>query len=142
MVDVDHVDGRDRGVGVGVGREQRPPRAREQVHRLLEELDAAHLRHAIVRQQDSDPRPAQLQVTQGVHRLGSRGRPYDSVVLAVLAAQVPRHRPRHGRVVVDGEQDGPVGGLGLAADGRQVQVLGHGCEKSGRSPTVKPSWSS
>ena len=128
VVDVDHVDGRDRSVGVGVRREQRPPCAREQVHRLLEELDAAHLRHAVVGEQHRDPRAAQLQLAQDLHRLGARGRAYDSVVLSVLTPQVAGHRSRHRRVVVDGQQYGPVRGLGLVAAGWRGGVLGHGCE--------------
>jgi hypothetical protein len=72
VVDVDHVDRLDRGVGVGVRGEQRPPGVREQVHRLLEELDAVHLRHPVVGEQNGDPAAAQLDLLERVQRLGGR----------------------------------------------------------------------
>jgi hypothetical protein len=51
VVDVDDVDRADRGVGVGVRGEQGSAGAREDVHRLLEELDAGHARHPVVGEQ-------------------------------------------------------------------------------------------
>ena len=107
VVDVDDVDGGDRGVGVGVRREQRAPRPREQVHRLLEELDAAHLRHPVVGQQHGDPVAAQLQLAQCLERLGTGGRAHHPVVLAVLAPQVAGDGTGHRGVVVDREDDRP-----------------------------------
>ena len=51
VVQIDHVDGVDGGARVGIRGEQDTPGGREEVHRLLEEFDAVHLRHPVVRQQ-------------------------------------------------------------------------------------------
>ena len=105
MVEVDHVDRLDGRVGVGVGGQQRPPGVREQVHRLLEELDAAHLRHPVVGEQHRHRVAAQLELPQRLQRLAPGLGPHDPVVLPVAPAEVPGDRPRHPRVVVHREQD-------------------------------------
>ena len=64
MVEVDHVDGVDGGAGVGVRGEQDAPGPGVQVHGLLQELDAAHLRHPVVGQQHSHLVAAQLHLAQ------------------------------------------------------------------------------
>ena len=51
VVEVDDVDGLDGRVGVGVGGEQGAPGVGEEVHRLLQELEAAHLGHPVVGEQ-------------------------------------------------------------------------------------------
>ena len=60
VVEVDHVDGVDRGPGVGVRGEQDPPRPRVDVHRPLEELDPVHLGHPVVGQDRRHQVAAQL----------------------------------------------------------------------------------
>jgi hypothetical protein len=105
VVEVDHVDRLDGGVGVGVGGQQGPPGVGEQVHGLLEELQPAHLGHAVVGQEHRHQVAAELDLGQRLQRLGARLGPDDPVVLPVALAEVPRDRPRHARVVVDGEQD-------------------------------------
>jgi hypothetical protein len=112
VVDVDDVDRRDGRVGVGVGGEQGAAGAREQVHGLLQELDPGDLGHAVVGEQHRHLAAAQLGLPQHLHRLRRRRRPHDPVRLAVAAPQVAGDRARHRGVVVDGEQDGPGGGLG------------------------------
>ena len=86
MVEVDDVDGVDRGVGVGVGGQQHPLGQREEVHRLLEELDAAHLRHPVVGDEHRHGVAAQLQFLERVERVGARFGTDDAVPLAVVAA--------------------------------------------------------
>ena len=54
VIEVDDVDRVDGGVGVGVRGEQHPSRGRIEVHRLLEELDTAHLRHPVVGDEHRD----------------------------------------------------------------------------------------
>jgi hypothetical protein len=71
VVEVDDVDGVDRGMGVGVGGEQHPLGEREQVHRLLEELDTAHLRHPVVGHEDRDGVAAQFEFAQRRERVGA-----------------------------------------------------------------------
>jgi hypothetical protein len=69
VVDVDDVDRADRGVGVGVRGEQGSAGAREDVHRLLEELDAGHARHPVVGEQRRHAGAAQLDLLQRLQRL-------------------------------------------------------------------------
>jgi hypothetical protein len=140
VVDVDDVDGGDGRVGVGVGGEQRPPGAREQVHRRLEELDAAHLRHPVVGEEDGHLLTAKLELPQRFERLGARGRPQHPVVLAVATAQVAGHRTGHRRVVVDAEQHRParlVRRAGPGAVRRGGGGLGHGWAYDGTPASSK-----
>ena len=106
MVEVDDVDGVDRGVGVGVCGQQHPARQREEVHRLLEELDAAHLRHPVVGDEHRDGVAAQLEFLERLERVGARFGAHDAVPLAVVATKVAGDRARHCGVVVDGEDYG------------------------------------
>jgi hypothetical protein len=105
VVDVDDVDRVDGGIGVGIRREQRAPGVGEEVHRLFEELDPGHVGHAVVGEEHGHQVAAQLQLPQRVERLRPRLRAHDAVALAVLPAKVPGDRPRHPRVVVDGQED-------------------------------------
>ncbi len=100
VVQVDDVDRVDRGVGVGVGGQQYAFRPRVDVHRLLEELDPVHLRHAVVGQDHRDHVAAQFHLPQRVQRRFSRLGAHDPVLLAVAAPQVPGDRAGHARVVV------------------------------------------
>ena len=93
MVEVDDVDRLDGGVGVGVRGEERPTGVGEQVHRLLEELEPAHLGHAMVGQQHCDQVAAQLQLTQRLQGLWAGLGPHHAIVLAVLTAEIPGNRP-------------------------------------------------
>jgi hypothetical protein len=106
VVDVDQVDRLDRGVGVRVRGEQRPPGVREQVHCLFQELDAVHLRHPVVGQHDGHPAAPQLELAERLEGLAGGGRADDPVVLAVLAAQVAGDGAGDGRIVVHGEDGG------------------------------------
>ena len=74
VVEVDDVDRVDRGVGVGVGGEQDAAGLRVDVHGLLEELDAVHLRHPVVGEQHRDLLAAQLHLAQRVQGLRARTR--------------------------------------------------------------------
>ncbi len=106
VVDVDQVDRLDRRVGVGVGGEQGPAGVRGDVHGLLEELDAVHLRHAVVGEDRRHRLAAQRELAQRVERVAAGLGADDPVVLAVAATQVASHGTAHPRVVVDGQQDG------------------------------------
>jgi hypothetical protein len=105
VVEVDDVDGLDGGVGVGVGGQQGPPGVGEQVHGLLQELQAAHPGHAVVGQEDGHRVAAELDLAQRLQRLGPGLGPDDPEVLPVAPAEVSGDRPRHPGVVVDREQD-------------------------------------
>ena len=113
VVDVDEVDRLDRGVGVGVRREQHPPGVREDVHGLLEELDAVHVRHPVVGEDHRDLLAAQLELAQRLQDLLPGLAADDPVLPAVAPPQVPGDGPRHARVVVDGDDRGTAHGIGL-----------------------------
>ncbi len=113
VVEVDDVDRVDRRAGVGVRGQQHAPRARVHAEGLLEELDAVHLRHAVVGEDHRHQVAPQLQLAQrlqcGLAGLGA----HDPVPGAVVAPQVTGDGPGDPRVVVHGQDDGPrcVGGL-------------------------------
>ncbi len=65
------------------------------------------LRHPVVREEYGHPPAAKLHLAQQLERLDAGLGPHDPVVLPVPPAQVARHRPRHRRVVVDREDQGP-----------------------------------
>jgi hypothetical protein len=66
VVEIDDVDRLDRGVGIGVGGEQHPAGGRVELHRRFEELDAVHLRHPVVGQDDRHLVAAQAKFFQRV----------------------------------------------------------------------------
>src|SRR3954469_19301013 len=125
VVDVDEVDCLDRRLGVGVGGEQRPPGPGEEVHRLLEELDAVHLRHPVVGEQHGHRVAAQLELAQRVQPLAGRRRPQHPEVLAVAAPQVAGHGSRHSGVVVHAEQDRLAHGVSRPAVLPPIGVAAH-----------------
>ena len=106
MVEIDNVDRVDRGVAVGVGGQQYPPRRRVQVHRLFEEFDARHLRHPVVGDEGCDRFATQFELLEGVQGVVTGFRAHDPVLLAVFAPQVPGHRAGHRGIVVDGQHHG------------------------------------
>ena len=92
MVQVDDVDRLDRGVGVGVRRQQHPAGQRIQVHRLFQELDATHLRHSVVGDEYRDRVAAQLELGERLEGVRAGLGAHDPVVLAVVAAQIAGNR--------------------------------------------------
>ena len=108
VVEIDDVDGLDRGVGVRVGGEQHPAGGRVHVHRRLEELDAVHLRHPVVGQDHRHLVAAQPHLLQRVE--GRRGRfgADDPVLLGIALPQVAGDGPGNPGIVVHG-QDGGAG---------------------------------
>ena len=64
-------------------------------------------RHPVVGEDHRDRVAAQLELAQRVERLPAGLGAHDPVVLAVPAAQVAGDGAGHGRVVVDGHEDGP-----------------------------------
>ena len=109
MVEVDDVDGVDCGVRVGIGRQQHAAREREEVHRLLEKLDAAHLWHAVVGDKHGYGVSAQLEFLQCVERVAAGLGSHDAITLAIVPTKVTGDCTRHSGVVVDGEDCGSTG---------------------------------
>ena len=106
VVQVDHVDGVDGGTRIGICGQQNAPGGREEVHRLLEELDAVHLRHPIVRQEQRHHVAAQLQFPKRLQSLIARLGPDDPVVPSVGAAQISCDGAGHFGVVINGQDRG------------------------------------
>ena len=119
MVDVHLVDRLDRRFRVGVGGEQGAPGAREEVHRLLEEVDAGHAGHPVVGEQHRHPIATQFQLAQAVEGVRAGLGAHHPVRLAVLSPQIAGDGPGDARIVVNGEQD-------WFADGIAVGCGGHG----------------
>lgn len=105
VVEPDLVDRADGGVGVGVGREEQLLGRRRLRVCPLEQLDAGHLRHSLVGDDERDRLVAQRQLVQDRERLRARGRTQYPVVGAVLLAQITGDRGGDHRVVVDRQDD-------------------------------------
>ena len=68
VIEPDVVDRPDGSLGVGVGREQNALGGREKRDGLAEELDAGHLRHALVHEEQRNGIIAELQLAQRIER--------------------------------------------------------------------------
>ena len=106
MVEADLVDRGDRGVGVGVGGEQHAPRVGVELDRLEQELGAAHVRHALVHEEERDLGAALEELVDGLERLGAGGRLDDPVVGSEVMPEVALDGVQHFGIVIDGQQDG------------------------------------
>jgi hypothetical protein len=93
VVDVHQVDRLDGCIGVGVGGEQDPPGRGKDVHGLLKELDAIHLRHPVVRHDHRDLLAAELELTQRFECLRPALATDDPVLRAVFTTQVAGDGP-------------------------------------------------
>ena len=112
MIEVDDVDGVDRGMGVGVGGQQHAAGQRVDVHRLFEELDTAHTGHPVVGDEHRHRVAAQLEFVEGLEGVRPGFGPDNAITLAVMAAQIACDRAGDRGVVVDG-QDYRLAGLGI-----------------------------
>ena len=106
VVQVDHVDGVDGGTCIGVGGQQDAPSGREEVHRLLQEIDAVHLRHPVIRQQQRYHVTAQFQFPKCLQSLIARLGPDDPIVPPVGAAQISSDGAGHLGIVINGQDHG------------------------------------
>ena len=100
---VDRLDGR---IGIGIGGKQHAPGVGVEFHRLGQELDARHSRHALVdHEQRYDP-AAELQFPECLQRFRPGRRAHHLVIGAVVPPQVAGDRREDRRFVVDGEDHG------------------------------------
>ena len=104
VVERDAVDRVDRRLGVGVGGEEHALGLGGEPHRLLQELDARHLRHALVGEQQRDRIAAQLQSIEQLEPLLARGRAKHAILLAVLLREVAIDREKNVHTKGDGDQ--------------------------------------
>ncbi len=142
VIEVDDVDGLDRGVSVGVCGQQYPAGERVDVHRLFEELDAAHLGHPVVGDVHRHGVAAELQFVQRFQSVRPGFGADDAVVLAVVAAQVAGHCAGDGRVVVDGENHRAAALGGRSSHRCQVCARAAlGTTGGARCQVVSPDWS-
>ncbi len=95
---VDRLNGR---VGIGVGRQQYAASVGIDLHGLGQELDAVHLWHAVIDQQQRHRIVALLQPPQQIERRRSGIRAQDTILLRIFAAKIAldgarehRHRRR------------------------------------------------
>ena len=101
VVEADVVDGLDGDVRVGVGGEEDELGLRSEHPGLLEELDAGHLGHPLIRRDQTHLPVAQRELGQDLQGLGTRCRPDDLELGTVLPAQVAGDGLRDRRIVVD-----------------------------------------
>ena len=72
---------------------------------MLEELDARHLRHALVGDDEGNRVASLLEAAQRVDRRCTRLGTDDTVAVGVAASEVAIDSTKHFRIVVDGEED-------------------------------------
>ena len=101
VVELDVVDRLDRHVGVCVRSEKQGFRAGRVDPRLLEHLDAGHLRHPLVRRDQGHRLVTERELAQHSQRLRPRRSTDDAVVGTVLVGQIAGDRRRDLRIVVD-----------------------------------------
>ncbi len=104
-MDLGGVDGADGGFGIGVGGEQDALGLGVERHGLLQEVDAGHAGHALVGEEEGDGLLALDELAADIERGHAGGGAEDTVVLAVVAAQVLHHGFQYAGIVVDGEKD-------------------------------------
>ena len=95
IVDAGLIDGADRGVGIGVGGEQRALRVRENSIASCRKCDAVHVRHALVGQQQGHAVVANLQLLQQVERSLGRIASDHAIFRAVLRTKIALDRPQN-----------------------------------------------
>src|SRR3712207_9189846 len=82
---------------------RRPPRSTLFPYTTLFR-SAVHVRHPVVGEEDGDRLTAELQLAEGVERLGGGGRPQHPVLVAVAAAQVAGDGAGHAGIVVHAQR--------------------------------------
>ena len=105
MIELNFVDGADGGLGIGVGGEENALGVGESRDGARQKLDAVHLRHAVIDQEQGQGLAALLQlIEEGQCGLAGVGRQHP-IVGSVLAAQVALDGLQNFGVVVDGQKD-------------------------------------
>jgi hypothetical protein len=105
VVEPDLVDGLDRHVGVGIRGEQNELCAGDLLLRTAQQLDASHLRHAMVGHDQRHRLIALGELGEHHQRLRPRRRPHHPIPLVVARTQVASDGLRDRSVVVDCEND-------------------------------------
>ncbi len=101
MMQLDFVDRLNGRVGIGVGCQQYAAGVGIDLHGLGQELDAVHLRHAMIGQQQRYRIVALLQFPQQIERCRPGIRAQDTILLRVFAAKIALDGAQHIGIVVD-----------------------------------------
>ena len=99
------IDGLDGGVSISVGSQKHAPGVGVEIHGPANELNACHLGHALVNQQQTDGAIPPLESLQSLERSRSRVSTDNPVAFGIPSPQVAVHRTQHLRVIVDSQQD-------------------------------------
>src|SRR4029450_7513966 len=94
VVETDVVDRLDRYVGIGVRGEQHELGTGRRYRGTAEELDAGHLRHAVIRDDEGDGLVPAGKLLQGAQRGGARHGADEAVAIAVARSEVSSDRLR------------------------------------------------
>ena len=97
----DFVDRLNGSVGIGVGCQQYAASVGIDLHGLGQELDAVHLWHAVIGQQQRNRIVALLQLPQQIQRRRSGVRAQDTIILGIFAAKIALDGAEHIGIVVD-----------------------------------------
>ena len=89
VVEARLIDGADRRVGIGIGREQRAFRVWKNLLRVLQKPDTIHARHALVGKQERHTVVANLKFFENVERRFGSVAAHHAIVCAVLRTQIP-----------------------------------------------------
>src|SRR6185437_7064231 len=106
IIQLNIVDGLDRGVGVRIGGEQHPFSVGKEFPGLLQELYAFHLRHPLIGNEHGDGLAFILEIEQAVEGLFHGGRAQDTIVLPELGAQITGDGAQYLRIIVYNKYDG------------------------------------
>src|SRR3984885_9364170 len=104
IIDAGMINGADGGAGVGICGKQRPLRAGEDAHCLLQEFHSVHARHALIGKQQGHTVIANLQLLQKIERAFGRITSDDPIFSSVLRAKIALDRPQNIRVVIHTQQ--------------------------------------
>ena len=106
MVQPDLIDRPNRRLGVRVGGQEHARRIGEILNGGRQELDAVHLRHAMVNQEQGDRLVAQADLRKQFQRRWAGGSGEDAITVAVVAPQIALNRSQNIRIVIDCKNSG------------------------------------
>ncbi len=100
VVDAGLIDRADRGVGVGVRREQCPLGTGIKSHGLLQEFHSVHARHALVGQEQGHTVVAHLQLLQEIECAFRRVASHHTIFSAILRTKIAFYRPQNIGIII------------------------------------------
>ena len=104
-MDPRRVDGTDRGLRIGIRRQQHAAGVRVDILNLAQQIDSSHAGHALVADDEGEGVASLLQLAGGVQGRLPGASTQDPVLLAVMASQILDDRLQNTGVVVNREDD-------------------------------------